>query len=56
MASNSAKDKLAALPDELKEKLSNGAKSDESITDMASKLGLDYKVTQTYLWKSGTLP
>ena len=55
MASNSAKDKLAALPDELKEKLSNGAKSDESITDMASKLGLDYKVTQTYLWQSGTL-
>ena len=56
MASNSAKDKLAALPDELKEKSNNGAKSGESITDMASKLGLDYKVTQTYLWQSGTLP
>ena len=56
MARNSTKDKLAALPDELKEKSNNGAKSGESITDMASKLGLGYKVTQTYLWQSGTLP
>ena len=23
---------------------------------MAGKLGLDYKVIQTYLWQSGTLP
>ena len=42
MARNSAKDKLAVLPDELKEKLSNCAKGGESITDMAGKLGLDY--------------
>ena len=36
--------------------MSNGGKGDESITDMAGKLGLDYKVIQTYLWQSGTLP
>ena len=52
MARNSAKDKVAAIPGELKEKLSNGAKAGESITDMAGKLGLDYKVIQTYLWQS----
>ena len=36
--------------------MSNGAKGGESITDMAGKLGLGYKVIQTYLWQSGTLP
>ena len=36
--------------------MSNGGKGDESITDMAGKLGLDYKVILTYLWQSGALP
>ena len=36
--------------------MSDGAKGGASITDMAGRLGLDYKVIQTYLWQSGTLP
>ena len=35
--------------------MSDGAKGGASITDMAGRLGLDYKVIQTYLWQSGTL-
>ena len=36
--------------------MSDGAKGGASITDMAGRLGLDYKVIQAYLWQSGTLP
>jgi hypothetical protein len=49
-------DRVAALPETVKESLIEGARSGQSIVDMADKFEINHTVIQKLLWQSGTLP
>ena len=56
MARVTVADKVAALPEDLRQRISQMAREGASIVEIAKRHKLDYAVVQTLLWQQGTLP
>ncbi len=56
MARVTVRDKVAALPESKKQRISQMAREGAAIGKIAGKYKLDYVVVQTLLWEQGTLP
>ena len=50
------RERVAALPEAMRESLTQAAQQGESITSMSERLNVEYGVAQRVLWESGTLP